>query len=140
MATPGAAWADGVWADGVWADGVWDPDAAAQVGRTGAAQVQALADLAIFLGDVGDVVSDWMGIEMGFAESVFTGATELAGIFTDHSVAGGERYGPRVILKTSDVVDYSIDQGSALTIRTRTFYVRGVQRDGTGISAVILEE
>ena len=142
MATPGACWADGVWAAGVWADGVWDPDASVGTYRTGAAQVQAIADLATFIDDTGAYgsIGEWLDLEMGFAESVFKGSTELGGIFDDHSAGGGERLGPVVIMKTGDIVDNSIDQGTALKIRSRTFYVRGVQRDGTGISTVILEE
>ena len=147
MATPGAAWADGVWADGVWADGVWAADVAVGDAQTGDAQAWAILDLPAFFGDTAEAFAElttdldtWMDLDMGFAESVFIGVTELAGIFDDDSIGGSERLGPLVMMKTSDIVDNSIDQGSALTIRTRTFYVRGVQRNGTGISTVVLEE
>ena len=143
MAIIGNAWAD-IWAAGVWGVDVWDPDPPSVVltYRTGAAQAQAVADLATFIDTVGayGTIGEWLDLEMGFAESVFTGSTELGGIFDDDSYSGGERDGPRVMMKTDDIDTYSIDQGSVLTIRSRTFYVRGVQRDGTGISNVVLEE
>ena len=147
MATIGAAWADGVWTYAAWGVDVWDPAIAVPTGQTGDAQIWALTDLAAFI-DTGAVqlaelstdLDTWIDFDMGFAESVFIGATELSGIFDDDSTSGGDRRGPVVMMKTSDIVANSIDQGSALTIRVRTFYVRGVQRDGTGISTVILEE
>lgn len=144
MATIGRAWADGVWTYAAWGVDVWDPNLTVPTltYRTGDAQTQAIADLATFIDDTGAYgsIGEWLDLEMGFAESVFVGSTELGGIFDDHSTAGGDRLGPRVMMKTGDIVDNSIDQGTALTIRSRTFYVRGVQRDGTGISTVILEE
>ena len=145
MATPGAAWTDGVWTDGVWASGVWSATISVGTPQTGAAQAFAITDLdAFFNDDAASVLAadlnTWMDLDMGFAESVFKGATELAGIFDDDSAAGGERLGPMVRLKTSDITDNSIDQGTALTIRTRSFIVRGVQRDGTGVCVVVLEE
>ena len=125
-----------------WTANAVDVASSANVFRTGDAQTQALADLATFIDDTGAYgsIGEWMDLEMGFAESVFIGATELGGIFDDDSASGGDRLGPRVMMKTSDIVDNSIDQGTALDIRSRTFYVRGVQRDGTGISTVVLEE
>ena len=125
-----------------WTANAADVASSANVFRTGDAQTQALADLATFIDDTGAYgsIGEWMDLEMGFAESVFIGATELGGIFDDDSASGGDRLGPRVMMKTSDIVDNSIDQGTALDIRSRTFYVRGVQRDGTGISTVVLEE
>tara|TARA_R110000803_G_scaffold107227_2_gene175383 strand:- start:6586 stop:7035 length:450 start_codon:yes stop_codon:yes gene_type:complete len=149
MATIGNAWADGVWTYAAWGVDVWDPDAAEVVltYQTGDAQSWAITDIAAFM-SVGDVqlaelatdLDAWMDYDMGFAESVFLGVTEMAGIFDNDSYGGGDRLGPIVKMKTQDIIDNSIDQGSTLTIRTRTFIVRGVQRDGTGISTVILEE
>ena len=125
----------------------WTPNTAgvsssANVFRTGDAQAQAIIDLATFIDDSGayGTIGEWMDLDMGFAESVFIGSTELAGIFDDYSVAGGDWDGPKVIMKTGDIDDNGIDQGSAIDIRSRTFYVRGVQRDGTGIPTVVLEE
>ena len=48
--------------------------------------------------------------------------------------------GPLVILKTGDVNGLGIDQGTTMTIRGRSFYAAGVQRDGVGTATVILRE
>jgi len=145
VATIGAGWADGAWVFAGWATSAWGtPDL---VVTTGAAQQYALSDLDAFLPDgavvLPELASDldtWLDLNMGFAESIFIGSTELAGIFDDHSTAGEFLDGPKVRLKTTDIVDNSIDQGSILTIRTRTFHVAGVRRDGTGVAVVMLTE
>ena len=113
---------------------------AGNVTTTGIAQVYALSDLDYFINETTTDISVFVDLNMGFAESVFLGATEMSGIFDDHSVAGGERVGPLARMKTSDIDDNSIAQGTQLSIRSRAFFVRGVQRDGTGISVVVLEE
>ena len=146
MAAIGIAWADGAWDVGAWAVDAWQATASLTY-TTGAAQTFALSDLDVFMTDGADyfteIASDldtWIDSNMGFAESVFSGATEMSGIFDDHSTAGDVLDGPRIVMKTSDIVDNTIDQGSVLTIRSRTFHVAGVQRDGTGVSTVVLVE
>jgi len=76
----------------------------------------------------------------GFAEPVQVGAATVRGLFDDSSMEGGEIDGPLLILQTGDVDALGIDQGTVLTIRGRSFYVAGVQRDGVGTSTAVLRE
>ena len=75
---------------------------------------------------------------MSFGETITFGVNTMNGIFDADSAPGGEREGPRVRLRTSDVDLYTIVQGSVLTIRSSNYVVEGLQPDGVGSTMVIL--
>jgi len=81
-----------------------------------------------------------LGGDMSFGEQLTHNAIDYDCIFDDWSSEGGELDGPRARMRTADVNSAGIDQASAVTIRLRTFEVRGVQRDGVGTSMLILWE
>jgi hypothetical protein len=75
-----------------------------------------------------------------FGESLSFGAVALVGIFNKDSYEGGDLGGPRVLLKTADIDAHGIDQGTVLAIRGIDYAVVGVQRDGVGVSTIVLNE
>lgn len=49
-----------------------------------------------------------------------------------------EATGPQVTVKSSDVT--GIKHGDTMTIRSKTWYIRGIEDDGTGITVLNLSE
>lgn len=91
---------------------------------------QAEADLAVFFDPA----------LCGFEEHLRHDQDTLLCIFDDWSVEGGELDGPRCLVRTSDVKNQPIARGDLVQIRSRTFEVAGIQRDGVGTSTLVLLE
>lgn len=71
-------------------------------------------------------------IDDGFAELAVSGATEFAVIMLNPQadVLGIETSGPSCRARTADVA--ALQHGSAIALRGATWFVVGVQPDGTG--------
>lgn len=79
-----------------------------------------------------------------FAVSITYNSTTIKGIFDDeykgvNALTGEiEATAPQAIVKTSDVS--GIAHGNTLTINSTTYYVIGIQQDGTGLTILILSK
>lgn len=79
-----------------------------------------------------------------FATSITYNSNVIKGIFDDAykgiNMATGEieSTDPQVVVKTSDVSD--IEHGNNLVISSTTYYVIGIQPDGTGLTTLILSK
>jgi len=74
------------------------------------------------------------------ADNATIGAATVAGIFDNQfvEVHGIEGVRPVFVCDEADVA--SIAHGDALTIKTVSYKVAGVQPDGTGLTSLILEK
>lgn len=77
-----------------------------------------------------------------FAVSITYNSATIKGIFDDEYKAVNQLTGeveataPQVVVKTSDIS--GIAHGNPLTINSTTYYVIGIQQDGTGLTTIIL--
>lgn len=76
-----------------------------------------------------------------FGVSVVVGGETLTAIFDDEYADGLEVEGsnPRLVCKDADL-PADLAHGTVVTYGTQTFVVRGIQPDGSGMTALELEE
>lgn len=70
---------------------------------------------------------------MSFGETITFGGTDYDGIYDDYSDADG----PKVRMKTADVVSAGIAQGSVITVRFQALEVMAIRQDGVGTTHLL---
>ena len=74
------------------------------------------------------------------ADNATIGASTIAGIFDNQFVEVHGIEGVRPVFVCAEADVSSIAHGDALTIKTVSYKVAGVQPDGTGLTSLILEK
>jgi len=74
------------------------------------------------------------------ADNATIGASTIAGIFDNQFVEVNGIEGVRPVFTCAEANVATIAHGDALTIKSTSFKVAGIQPDGTGLTSLILEK